>query len=80
VVRARPGGDSMTERTDLVVLKYVNKTPSLASCARCQRKFFTPDSYYTDPFGAEEYLRCKFDLHACLGKQRKDGKGTIAGY
>jgi hypothetical protein len=60
----------MTDSTAFIVLKYVNKTPALASCGKCQRKFFTPNSYFNDPFGAEEYLRGKFDLHDCLGKQR----------
>ena len=48
-----------------IILKYVKRTPSLASCAICQRKFFTPDTYYSDPIGAEQYLRDKFDYHDC---------------
>jgi hypothetical protein len=48
-----------------VVLKYLNKVPSLAACTRCQYKFFTPNTYYNDHIGAAEYLRGKFDLHAC---------------
>jgi len=55
----------MAERASFIVLRYVNKTPSLASCAKCQRKFFTPNTYYNDPAGAEQYLRDKFDLHDC---------------
>jgi len=42
---------AMADRT-LLVLKYVNKTRSLASCGKCQRKFFTPNTYYSDPVGA----------------------------
>ena len=53
------------DRGNFIVLKRVNKTPSLASCGRCQRKFFTPNTYYNDPYGAEEYLQSKFDLHDC---------------
>ena len=52
------------ERT-FVILKHVNKTPSLAACSKCQRKFFTPNTYYNDRSGAELYLQKKFDLHRC---------------
>jgi hypothetical protein len=48
-----------------VILKFKNKVPALAACARCQHKFFTPNTYYNDRIGAEEYLRGKFDLHTC---------------
>jgi hypothetical protein len=48
-----------------VILRFVNKVPSLAACARCQLKFFTPNAYQGDTVGAAEYLRGKFDLHAC---------------
>jgi hypothetical protein len=55
---------NMAERT-FVILKYVNRVPSLASCAKCQRKFFTPKIYDCDRVGAEQYLLGKFDLHKC---------------
>jgi hypothetical protein len=58
-----------TERT-LVILKHVNKTPSLAACSKCQRKFFTPNSYFNDRSGAELYLQQKFDLHRCEEETR----------
>ena len=58
------------QRTDFVILRLVNKTPSMASCTKCHRKFFTPNSYYNDPIGAEQYLRTKFDLHDCLAAAR----------
>jgi len=35
---------AMTDRS-FVVLNYQGKIPALASCAQCQRKFFTP-SYF----------------------------------
>ena len=66
----------MADRADFIVLKYVNKTPSLASCVKCQRKFFTPNSYYSDPVGADQYLRTKFDLHNCLEDERKMEKAV----
>jgi hypothetical protein len=50
-----------------VILKYKNKVPTMAACARCQRKFFTLDSYYNDHIDAAEYLRGKFDEHTCEG-------------
>jgi hypothetical protein len=38
----------------------------LASCAHCQRKFFTPSSTFVgDAIGAEQYLATKFELHRC---------------
>jgi hypothetical protein len=39
----------MADQTTFIVLRFVNTTPSLASCTQCQRKFFTPNSYYNDP-------------------------------
>ena len=53
-----------------VILKHVNKTPSLAACSKCQRKFFTPNTYYNDRSGAEYYLKQKFDLHRCEDETR----------
>jgi hypothetical protein len=72
--KANPQGSQMNIAESFVILKYVNKTPSLASCANCQRKFFTPSSYYRDPLGAEQYLREKFDDHNCP-EEPKRGPG-----
>ena len=60
----------MAERC-FVILQYVDKVPSMASCAKCQRKFFTPTTFRLDPIGAEEYLRFKFDLHKCPKEPKK---------
>ena len=54
-----------TAERSFVILKNVNKTPSLAACSKCRRKFFTPTSYYNDRIWAEQYLQEKFDLHRC---------------
>jgi hypothetical protein len=62
-------GMSKPERR-FVVLKYLSKVPVLASCARCQLKFFTPKTYNRDPLGAEQYLINKFDLHKCEEEPR----------
>ena len=54
----------MAER-NFIVLRYQGKVPTLASCTKCERKFFTPTSYSRDSVGAEEYLLSKFDRHEC---------------
>ena len=59
----------MAERA-LVILRYVNTTPVLASCAKCQRKFFAPNTYFDDAFGAQQYLQTKFDIHECPGEPK----------
>jgi len=49
-----------------VIVRYEDKIPVLASCAKCEHKFFTPSSTFArDPIGAEQYLVAKFDLHRC---------------
>jgi hypothetical protein len=60
---------NMPERS-FVILKYVNKVPSLASCERCQRKFFTPKTHGHDRVGAEQYLLGKFEQHRCAEEPR----------
>ena len=52
------------ERT-FVILKRVNRVPSLAACSSCQRKFFTLATYHDDPARAEQYLYEKFVMHRC---------------
>jgi hypothetical protein len=54
----------MAER-EFAILKYERKVPAMAGCAKCQRKFFTPDTYYGDAIGAERYLLSKFNEHRC---------------
>jgi hypothetical protein len=49
----------------LVFLQYAGKTPSLAGCAKCHLKFFTPQQLMRQPQAAAEYLREKFDQHTC---------------
>ena len=46
-----------------MILRWVNKVPAMATCSQCNLKFFTPQRYATDPFGAEEYLKSKFEEH-----------------
>jgi len=48
-----------------VIVRYEGRVPAMASCAKCQRKFFTPTTLARDAVGAEEYLGRKFDAHDC---------------
>jgi len=56
-----------------VILQRVNEVPVLASCMKCQLKFFTPNTYYNDHIGAGEYLREKYDEHTCEGDEPRRG-------
>jgi hypothetical protein len=53
---------------ELVFLQYVGKTPSLAGCAKCRMKFFTPQQLMKQPQAAAEYLWEKFARHTCKGE------------
>jgi hypothetical protein len=46
-----------TAERSLVILKHVYQTPSLAACSKCQRKVFTPNSYFNDRIGADSTSR-----------------------
>jgi hypothetical protein len=61
---------AMADRS-FVALKYQGKVPAMASCAKFQRKFFTPATFYRDPFGSQEYLLGKYDLHDCPGDPKR---------
>jgi hypothetical protein len=67
----------MADRT-FVILKYTDKAPSMASCAKCQRKFFAPTMLRHDPALAEQYLREKFAQHTCSKEteERRAWSGT----
>ena len=54
-----------TER-GFIIMRYEGEVPAMASCAKCQLKFFTPPTIFAcGPLGAERYLLDKFDLHEC---------------
>jgi hypothetical protein len=55
------------DRRFFIILRYEGRVPVLASCAQCERKFFTPLTLARDAVGAEEYLGQKFDAHQCHG-------------
>jgi hypothetical protein len=50
----------------LVIVRHEGKVPAMASCTKCQCKFFTPTVLASGAVGAEEYLVRKFDVHVCL--------------
>ena len=55
-----------------VIVRFEGRVPAMASCAKCQRKFFTPTTLARDAVGAEEYLGSKFDAHDCPQKSKRD--------
>lgn len=48
-----------------VILKYMLKTPWMATCEPCMIKFLTPQELLGKPEEAEKRLREKFDLYNC---------------
>ena len=62
---------------ELLFLKYAGKTPSLAGCAKCQLKFFTPQHFLKNPEAASEYLRLKFSLHECKWHIFEETRGVV---
>jgi hypothetical protein len=49
----------------LIILRYDGRIPMMASCAKCERKFFTPTTFSREPIAAEEYLAHRFAAHQC---------------
>ncbi len=47
----------------LIVLKYIGRTPHLATCEKCHIKFFTALDLIGAPDGAQEYLSTKSQEH-----------------
>ena len=62
----------------LVFLQYADRTPSLAGCANCHLKFFTPQQLMKQPQAAAESLREKFARHTCKGEIFEETRaGTV---
>ena len=61
----------MAERSFVIVLRYENQVPSMASCSKCQYKFFTSSTFRRDRVGAELYLLDKFDQHECREQPKR---------
>jgi hypothetical protein len=55
----------MLDDGQFVILKFMGKTPTMATCARCHLKFFAPLELIGSPNEAEENMRDKFLAHAC---------------
>ena len=54
----------MLERR-LLVLQYMGNAPFLATCERCQLKFFTPRELGHKLVEAEQNMQERFDSHKC---------------
>jgi hypothetical protein len=63
----------MLERRFLI-LKYMGRTPYLATCERCNLKFFTPTELSRKPVEADQNLRNRFEIHQC----RPEDVGEVA--
>lgn len=59
-----------TERR-FAIVRHEGEVPAMASCAKCQLRFFTPAAFAHDPVGAELYLLDKFDHHECRDEPTK---------
>ena len=51
-----------------VILERDFETPKLATCGRCQIKFFAPKQMSRQPISAEEYLWQKYLAHECIAQ------------
>jgi hypothetical protein len=49
----------------MLILRYEGKVPVMASCAKCERKFFLPTTFSRDAIEAEAYLGQRFAAHRC---------------
>ena len=47
----------MADRTFVILKYYKDNVPCMASCAKCQRKFFTPNTFRRDPVGRGVFAR-----------------------
>ena len=63
----------------LVFLRYQARVPVMASCAKCNLRFFTLTKVSRDRFGADEYLlRHNFHEHECEESRLASGPNPIA--
>jgi hypothetical protein len=82
VWRSRDSGAKLDDGMDdlqLVFLQYVGKTPSLAGCAKCQMKFFTPHELMPQPPAAAQFLRERFARHTCEGQILEETRARTVG-
>ena len=68
----------MAERNFVIVKTNATGVPSLAACAKCRYKFFTPSDFRGDRVSAEQYLREKFGAHECRDEPPVKRPGTLS--
>jgi len=56
------------QRRYLVMLRYERRVPVMASCAKCERRFFVPNTFSRD--AVADYLRQRFDMHRCEEQEK----------
>jgi len=54
----------------LMILQYTERGASFAGCSNCEQKFFVPHELMRDRNLSLQYLRDKFDYHACPSRPR----------
>jgi hypothetical protein len=47
----------------MLILRYEGRVPVVASCTKCERKFFLPTTFTRDAIEAEAYLGQRFATH-----------------
>jgi hypothetical protein len=63
----------MLGERSFIILRYVNKVPTIGGCTKCPCKFFAPTIYKRDVLGAEHYLQSKFNEHRCAEEVKGPG-------
>ena len=53
------------EELRFIVLQFIGKIPSMATCKQCHLKFFALMGRFGRPVEAENAMREKFDAHHC---------------
>jgi len=61
-----PDFGAMKVDPKFVILKHMGETASMATCARCHIKFFTPLELIKHPLKAVENLHDQFSRHKCV--------------
>ena len=49
----------------MLILRYEGRVPVMASCAKCERRFFLPTPFTRDAIEGEAYLGQRFAAHRC---------------
>lgn len=54
-----------------IILRYEDNIPAMASCVKCEEKFFAPATFAGNPVAAKVYLGQRFDVHACTDTRER---------